>query len=139
LKYLKRRTPITAKIFVTNWKAGLEITFYTFFNDEGLPALAETIKTGSKSVIAYDIIRDMKSVLNKTVYDKLIENAFHYAPPYLPVYGFMKEVKKWPALCLTRKEWDPAETKKAFKEFVTANYPNMDADKVIGKIDHYPA
>ncbi len=124
---------------MTNWKAGLEITFYTFFNDEGLPALAETIKTGSKSVIAYDIIRDMKSVLNKTVYDKLIENAFHYAPPYLPVYGFMKEVKKWPALCLTRKEWDPAETKKAFKEFVTANYPNMDADKVIGKIDHYPA
>ena len=95
-------------------------------------------KTGSKSVIAYDIIRDMKSVLNKTVYDKLIENSFHYAPPYLPVYGFMKEIKKWPALCLTRKEWDPAETKKAFKEFVIANYPNMDADEVIEQIDHYP-
>lgn len=109
---------------------------YTFFYDQRLPALAETIKAGSKSTIAFDIVRDLKSVLNKSIYDKLIENSFHYAPPYLPVYGFMKEVKKWPMLCLTRREWELAETKKTFKAYITTHYPKMDADKVIGQIEH---
>jgi len=110
---------------------------YTFFYDEGLPALAETIKTGSKYTIAYDIARDLKSVLNKTIYDKLIENSFHYAPPYLPVYGFMKEVKKWPMLCLTGREWGLDETKRAFKAYFTIHYPKINVDKMIEQIDRY--
>ena len=112
---------------------------YTFFYDEGLPALAETIKAGSSSTIAYELVRDMKSILQKALYDKLIENSFYHAPPYLPVYGFMKEIKKWPLLCLTRKDWGLAETKKAFKAFITVHYPRMDADKLIAQIDQYPA
>ncbi len=110
---------------------------YTFFYDEGQPALAVTIKAGSKFTVAFDIVRDLKKGLNKTLYEKLITNSFYYAPPYLPVYSFMKEVKKWPMLCLTRKEWELAETKKAFKAYVKSHYPEMDADKVIEQIDHY--
>jgi len=110
---------------------------YTFFYDEGQPALAETIKTGSKHAVAYDLVRDLKGVLNKIIADKLIANSFYYAPPYLPIYGFMKEAKRWSLLCLTRKEWELAETKKAFELYVKSHYPEVDAEKVIKQIDHY--
>lgn len=110
---------------------------YTFFHDQGLPALAETIQAGSKSIVAFDIVKDLRSGLNKTLYDKLEENSFYYAPPYLPIYGFMKEIKKWPMLCLTRREWELAETKEAFKAYIKSHYPETDADKIVEQIDHY--
>jgi hypothetical protein len=110
---------------------------YTFFYDEGLPALAETIKAGGNFTVAFDIVRDLKIGLNKTLYEKLITNSFYYAPPYLPIYGFMKDIKKWPMLCLTRREWELAETQKAFKAYAKSHYPEIDADKVIEQIDLY--
>jgi len=107
---------------------------HTFFYDEGLPVLAETIKTGSKSVVAYDFVQDLKSALQKTIYDKLIANSFYYAPPYLPVYGFMKATNRWPMLCLTMMEWEQPDTQKAFRSYVSNHYPEMDADAIIGQI-----
>lgn len=108
---------------------------YTFFYDQGLPALAETINTGSKSTIAHDIVRDLKSALNKTVYEKLIENSFYYAPPYLSVYGFMKETKQWPMLILTVMEWEQPETQAAFREYTSLYFPGMDPDKLISQVN----
>lgn len=136
LELFKKEYDYYGKDLCDEMESGFINYLYTFFYDEGLPALAETIKKGSKDTIAFEIVRDLKSVLNKTIYDKLIDNSF-YGPPYLPVYGFMKEIKKWPMLCLTRMEWELAETKKAFKAYVKSHYPEMDADKVIEQINHY--
>lgn len=136
LELFKKEYDYYSKDMCDEMEGGFIDYLYTFFYDEGLPALAETIMAGSKSTIAFEIVRDLKSVLNKSIYDKLIERSFRYAPPYLPVYGFMKEVKKWPMLCLTRREWELAETKKTFKAYATTQYPKMDADKVIGQIEH---
>jgi hypothetical protein len=77
---------------------------FTFFNDKGMPSLATTIKEGSKFGAAYYIATDLKMALKPALYNELIENSFYYAPPYLPVYGFMKQIKKWPMLCLTVME-----------------------------------
>lgn len=119
-------------------ESGFTDYLYTFFYDEGLPALAELLRTGGHSSIAYDLVRDLEKVLAQPVWEKLTGNAFHYAPPYLPVYGFMKEIKQWPMLCLTRMEWSLPETKTAFKEYVRIHYPEMDADQLIAKIDQKP-
>jgi hypothetical protein len=78
---------------------------FIFFNDKGMPSFATTIKEGSKFRIAYDVVSDLKMALKPSLYNELIENSFCYAPPYLPVYGFMKGIKKWPMLCLTVMEW----------------------------------
>ena len=137
LELFKKEYDYYSKDMCDELESGFIDYLYTFFYDEGLPALAETIKTGGKSTIAFDIAWDLKKGLNKTLYDKLIENSFYYAPPYLPVCGFMKEVKKWPMLCLTRKEWELAETKKTFKAYVISHYPEVDADKVMEHIDNY--
>lgn len=136
LDLFKKEYDYYSKDLCDELESGFMDYLYTFFYDEGQPALAETIKIGSKSTIAYDLMKDLKGILHKPIYDKLIENSFYYAPPYLPVYGFMKEVKKWPMLCLTRREWELAETKKAFKAYIKSRYPEMDADKVIEQIDH---
>lgn len=137
LELFKKEYDYYSKDLCDELESGFIDYLYTFFYDEGLSALAETIKAGSKSIIAYDLVRDLKSVLHKTVYDKLIANSFYYGPPYLPVYGFMKEVKKWPMLCLTRREWELAETKEAFMAYIKSHYPQMDAPKVIEQIDYY--
>jgi hypothetical protein len=137
LELFKKEYDYYSKDLCDELESGFVAYLYTFFYDEGMPSLAETINVGSKSTIAYDLVRDLKNVLDKTIYDKLIANSFYYAPPYLPVYGFMKEVKKWPMLCLTRREWELAETKKAFKAYVKSHYPEVDADKVIEQIDRY--
>ena len=137
LDVFKKEYAYYSKDLCDELESGFIDYLYTFFYDEGLPALAETIKAGSKFTVAFDIVRDLKMGLNKTLYEKLISNSFYFAPPYLPIYGFMKEVKKWPMLYLTRKEWELAETKKAAKAYVKSRYPEMDADKVIEQIDHY--
>jgi hypothetical protein len=136
LELFKEEYDYYSKDLCDELESGFKDYLFTFFYDEGLPALAETIKTGGNSTIAFDIIQDLKEGLNKTLYDKLIENSFYYAPPYLPIYGFMKEVKKWPMLCLTRREWELAETKEAFKVYVKNHYPQMDGAKVIEQIEH---
>jgi hypothetical protein len=137
LELFKKEYDYYSKDLCDELESGFIDYLYTFFYDEGMPSLAETIKAGSKSTIAYGLVRDLKSVLHETVNDKLIANSFYYAPPYLPVYGFMKEAKKWPMLCLTRREWELAETKEAFKAYVKRHYPKMDVAKVIEQIDHY--
>jgi hypothetical protein len=108
---------------------------FNFLWDKGMPILGDIMKWGGKHVIAYDLVRDMKRALHKQLYEELIASSFHYAPPYLPLYGFMKETKQWPMLCLTRKEWELPETKKAFTTYLTIYHPGTDADKLIKLIN----
>jgi hypothetical protein len=108
---------------------------FTFLWDKGMPILGDIMKYGGNHVIAYDLVRDMKRALHKQLYEELIASSFHYAPPYLPLYGFMKETKQWPMLCLTRKEWELPETKKAFTIYLTTYHPGTDADKLIKLIN----
>ena len=139
LELFKKEYDYYSKDLCDELESGFIDYLYTFFYDEGQPALAETIQAGNKYAIAYDLVRDLKGILHKTIYDKLTANSFYYAPPYLPIYGFMKEIKKWPMLCLTRREWELGGTKQAFKAYIKSHYPEVDADKVIAEqeIDRY--
>jgi hypothetical protein len=103
---------------------------FTFFNDKGMPALATAIKEGSKFRMAYDVVNDLKIALKPALYNVLVENSFYYAPPYLPVYGFMKEIKKWPMLGLTVKEWEEESIKDQFIKYTDSYFKNQDATLV---------
>lgn len=78
---------------------------YTFFQDKGMPAFAVAIREGSRVSHCYDVVRDIKWTFTKPLYEELVENSLYYAPPYLPLYGFMHQTKKWPMLSLTVMEW----------------------------------
>ena len=135
LELFKKEYAHYSKDLCDEMESGFINYLHTFFWDEGMPALGDIMLHGSKNVVAYDTVRDMKSSFNKALYDKLIEHSFYYAPPYLPVYGFMKETKQWPMLILTVMEWERPETKAAFREYASLYFPGMDPDKLIGQVN----
>jgi hypothetical protein len=108
---------------------------FTFFYDKGMPALATTIKEGSKFRIADDIVDSMKMALKPALYNELIENSFYYAPPYLPVYGFMKRFKKWPMLCLTVMEWREEKIKDEFTKYADNLSATHKAETIINHVN----
>lgn len=110
---------------------------YTFFWDKGLPHVADMIKWGSNNVVTFDLVSDFGKTFNKALYAELVENSFYYAPPYLPLYSFMRQTKRWPILCLTAMEWDNLETVKVFKEYVERHYPNIEGAILIGQVNNW--
>jgi hypothetical protein len=134
LELFKKEYAHYSKDLCEELECGFINYLHTFFWDEGMPALGDIMLHGSKNVIAFDAVRDMKSSFNKALYDKLIEHSFYHAPPYLPVYGFMKESKQWPMLILTVMEWERPETQAAFREYASLYFPGMDPDKLISQV-----
>ncbi|MBL0745019.1 hypothetical protein [Chryseolinea lacunae] len=103
---------------------------FTFFQDKGMPALATAIREGGKLRIFFDVVRDMKMALNKQLYDELIENSFYYAPPYLPLFGFMVQSKIWPMLSMSIMEWEDAKLRTSFSEYVSKKFPHQSVKEV---------
>ena len=110
---------------------------YTFFQDKGMPAFAVAIREGSRFRIAYDVVRDMKRAFTKPIYEELVENSLYYAPPYLPLYGFMQQTKKWPMLSLTVMEWESGDTQTTFTEYLQKYYPKNDAGEIKEQIEKW--
>ena len=135
LELFKKEYVHYSKDLCDEMESGFINFLHTFFWDEGMPALGDIMLHGSKNVIAFDAVRDLKSSFNKDLYDKLIEHSFYYAPPYLTIYGFMKETKQWPMLLLTVMEWEQPETQAAFREYASINFPGMDLDKLFSQVN----
>jgi len=110
---------------------------FVFFNDEGASTFATTIAIGGRYRIAFELVRDMKRVLSKPVYEKLIENAFFYAPPYLIIYGFMNQLKRWPLLCLTVMEWESEIIQAKFIDYLRQNHANRKPEEVKAQIQKW--
>ncbi|OMP75755.1 hypothetical protein [[Flexibacter] sp. ATCC 35208] len=110
---------------------------FVFFQDKGMPALATTIQQGSKFRILYDVVGDMKRAFNRPLYDELVDNSFYYAPPYLPLYGFMQQTKKWPMLSLTVMEWEDIKTKAKFADYMFKNYPEKDVQEIYDQVEKW--
>jgi len=110
---------------------------FLFFQDEGMADLATTVQQGAKLRIVYNVIRDMKKALNPPLYKKLIENSFYHAPPYLPLFGFMQQTKKWPMLSLSVMEWEKPGTKDAFQTYVQQQYREQDLAEVVRDVENW--
>lgn len=110
---------------------------YTFFQDEGLPYISETIQFGAQNTKVYELIQDMKRALNPVLYKKLFENSFYYAPPYLPLYAFTLKPQRTPLVSLTIMEWEQPETKGKFIDFFKLHYPENDVDEALKEIQKW--
>lgn len=104
---------------------------YTFLHDEGLPFLAETIRLGTVVSKAYDIVKDLKIALKDTIYKKLLENSFYYAPPYLPLYDFSLETNDPSLASLSVMDWERPGGKEGFISFFTNHYPGKKIDMAL--------
>lgn len=113
---------------------GFREYLFTFFHDKGMPTLAETLDEGNKTKILYSVVQDLKIALKPGLYEGLIENSFHYAPPYLPLFEFMMQYKKWPLLSLSVMEFNLPDVRKIFEEFTDKSYPVSDIRDSVKKI-----
>lgn len=118
----------------TTEKGFIDYLFH-FFWDEGMPAYRDVFSQGSKKVIAFEMVRDMKRSFNQPLYERLIGHSLYYAPPYLPLYGFMERRKRWPMLILTVMEMEENETKTAFKEYLIHNFPQRPALEILAEVE----
>lgn len=110
---------------------------FTYFWDKGNPIMGDLVKWGGSHIMAYNLVRDFKRMFNKPLYDELIENSFYYSPPYLPLYGFVDQNKRWPDKTLTVMEWEKPETEEAFRAYVKLHYPNFEIEEVMKQVNKY--
>lgn len=108
-----------------------------FFQDEGMFDLGMVLKQGGKVRLMNSVINDLKRVLNEKFYKKLIDHAFYYAPPYLPLFRFMETKKKWPMLSLSVMEWESGDTKDEFAKFVSDAYSEEEAEEVKKQVEKW--
>jgi hypothetical protein len=137
LEKLKADYTFYCKDLCNEMEAGFIDYLFVFFKDKGMPAFAATIKEGSRFKVAYDIINDLKIALKPALYNEVIENSFHYAPPYLPVYGFMNEIKRWPMFCLSVMEWQDLRIKEKFKAYVNSYLKNQNVVGVTDQLEKF--
>lgn len=109
----------------------------TFLEDEGLPALGNTLQHGSEINSAFVLVQDMKQAFIPPLYQKLVNNSLFYSPPYLPLYDFMFLNHKAHLQTITIKEWEEQNLKEPFIAFLTENYPSVDAPALIKKIEEW--
>ena len=110
---------------------------FLFFQDEGMADLATTIQQGAKLRIVYNVVRDMKKALSPALYKKMIENSVYLAPPYLPLFGFMQQTKKWPMLSLSVMEWEKPGTKEAFQTYAQKQYQDQELAEVMQNVENW--
>ncbi|WP_462249792.1 hypothetical protein [Ferruginibacter sp.] len=110
---------------------------YVYFKDKGMPSLAFTLKQGNRTGVLYELIEDLKISLQPASYKELIENSFYYAEPYLPIYGFMRTIKKWPMLCLTVMEWEDEKIKDSFVKYVNSYFKNQETTVLMNQIKRF--
>jgi hypothetical protein len=134
LDAFKREYNYYCRDLLDEMENGFRDYLYTFFQDEGMPWLAITLREGSKFINPFKVVYDMKLGLNRALYDKLAVNAFHYSPPYLPLYGFAEKLKKSLHVTLTIQEWEQPGIKERFLDFMNITFPNQDAVGILNAI-----
>jgi hypothetical protein len=105
---------------------GFRDYLFTYFSDAGLYSFADIIKNGSKDKNLYDLLEDMKTLFKINIYEDLIENSFHYSPPYFPLMKFVNQTKKWPLRYFSVWEWEDKKLKNDFFNFFKSAFNNMD-------------
>jgi hypothetical protein len=109
----------------------------TFFEDEGMPNLGDVLANSRWKVSLYEVIRDLKMALKPDLFQRLIDHTFHYAPPYFPLHQFIETPLRPPLAVLTVMDWESADTKERFTEFMKRNYPDKDLAGIFAAIGNY--
>jgi hypothetical protein len=114
------------------------IYLFTFFLNRKMPSLAGSFGKGVVNHSRYELVEEMKTVLQSTLYNELIENSFAYGvfgAPYLLLYGFAKYANKSTVPLLTIMEWENIRTKAKFAEYVLETHKDKQANVLMALID----
>ncbi|UOE49876.1 hypothetical protein MTO98_02170 [Mucilaginibacter sp. SMC90] len=108
---------------------------FNFFWDEGNPSMRDAIHNAIPTVTPYNLLHDFKRMFKADFYNKLIENSFYYAPPYLPLYGFKDGPQKGDPIIFSVMDWQDNSIKEKFQTYVEKTYPFAKANDVVKAVD----
>lgn len=101
-----------------------------FFMDEGKSDLGRVVLGARSLITSNGLLKALKGGLKPALYDKLIENATWYAPPYLPLEEFSKKLSKEEFATLSVYEWNDPELQDQFKKMVADKFPAYDYKEI---------
>lgn len=110
---------------------------YTFFWDDGYPGLGDLSFYGSRDVVAYDAVRSMRRAFKPELYKKFKDNSLYYAPPYLPLYEYMDEIKHWPLKILTVMDLQLEGSVEALKKHLLRQYSEKDTIEIMDQVSKW--
>lgn len=105
---------------------GFQSYVNTFFQDQGLPALASLFTEGGKYVTSENLLYDLKAVLKTDTFNKFWENAAFYAPPYIPLCAFIRSRQKISIPLFSVLDWSSRATQEEFTRFLLSSYSDYD-------------
>ena len=94
-----------------------------FFCDEGKPEFARIVLGARSLITSNGLLKAFKGSLKPALYNKLIEHAAYYAPPYLPLEAFSKTLSNDAFSTLSLYEWNDPAFQASFKDFLLKKYP----------------
>ena len=109
---------------------GFQQYMITFFQDEGFPILAHLVAEGGKYCRADQILDDLEKCLTKELFNKLAANAVFYAPPYIPLCAFVRNMWKESLSILSIHDYQTANFSSVLEQFVRTNYPKYKYDLI---------
>lgn len=110
----------------------------SFFINKNMNFVGASLAEGSRNVVLYEMIEQMKSALQPALFQEFIIAAFEYGTfgiPYLLLYGFMKQIKKAPLLFLSVMDWQNPKIRMKFAEYIADQYPDKKPEQLIALID----
>lgn len=106
----------------------------TFFQDEGLPSLADVLKKETPERSLAWVLDDMKLALKPDLYKKLLEYSFQqFIPPYPILFQFAAWLVPGPLTSLTIMDWENSKPKLEFLNFMNAHHPDKDFFAIFNK------
>ncbi|HEY4109568.1 hypothetical protein [Puia sp.] len=109
----------------------------TFFDDEGMPHLGNSLANVEQEVALYDVILDLKRALKPDLYQRLIEHSFLFAPPYYPLNYFIEIPLRPPLRIFTIMDWTNTTTQERFGEFVRKIFPAQNSSDIMRDIEQW--
>ena len=107
---------------------------HTFLQDEGMPHLADALRSGSEDVHAADVVRDLRRCIKADLYGRLVEHSFFYTP-YLALFWFAEGNPRRGLNSLILKDWESPEVLRSFKEFMDKSYSPEEIIEALRIID----
>ncbi len=96
----------------------------------------KALAAGSEQYVLHDVLNEAAGLFRPEVYETL-KAELASAPPYMELYGFMRQYKKWPDMVLTVMEWESPKTQQAFSEYLKAHFPERATAHVIQAVSKW--
>ena len=134
---LKKNYALQGLDLLNKMDDGFKDYMLVFFADEGQPNLGRIVLGARSMITSEGLIKAFKGSLKPALYNKLIEHAAYYAPPYLPLEAFAHDRSGDRFTTVSIFEWEDLTFQAGFKDFLLKKYPDYTYKEVERQVRNY--